>query len=99
MIAIYQATAISTDKINNCPILLRGKLISSAACGITSNPTNMNGVIMTTVSKPTVPFSNNGSIFCIVPVAVLPVINNKQIGRASCRERAERKGVEGYGKG
>src|SRR5699024_7327744 len=75
IIKIYQTTASTTEKMSSCPVRIRGKLISSAACGITSKPTNIKGVIITTVNSPAEPFTNIGFICSTVPPIPLPKIN------------------------
>ena len=53
--ATYHSTAIIIETIKNLPMFGRDRLISSAACGITSKPTNKNGTITITVMMPPIP--------------------------------------------
>ena len=50
MIRRYHATAKNIDRSIILPIFLYGTLISSAACGITSNPIKRNGVMQATLN-------------------------------------------------
>ena len=60
-IPTYHITATTIDKIKNLPILGRVKSISSAACGITSKPTNINGTMTITAIIPPIPPMNAGA--------------------------------------
>ena len=67
IIATYHTAAITIDKIITLPIFLSGILISSAACGITSKPKNIKGVITVTLNTPLYPSSNKGCILFTSP--------------------------------
>ena len=68
----YQAIAIRMDITNNLPMDANGKSISSADCGMTSKPTNMNGTMTRTDSIPASPPLNNGAALSMSPATTAP---------------------------
>ena len=70
----YQKAAMQMEMIITLPIFPRGMFISSAACGITSNPTNIAGTASITATKP-LPSVNRGRKLSSPPVAVPQIAN------------------------
>ena len=60
-IPTYHSTATTIETIKNLPILGRVKSISSAACGMTSKPTNIKGTMTITAMIPPTPPMNAGA--------------------------------------
>ena len=73
--APYQRTAIKSDNTSNQPIRRGGKLISSADCGSTSNPTIIAGTMMSTVSIPVAGIAIGGSVLARLPKFTAPRSN------------------------
>ena len=73
----YQITAQATDITKRRPIVLGGKSISSADCGITSKPTSSAGTIIRTAMMPVAGSAMNGLALSISPNTMAPEIRSR----------------------
>ena len=64
----------ANETIRTPAICLSGMFISSADCGITSNPTNMDGAINSTATNPDAPVKA-GTAYSILPLVMPPKRN------------------------